>query len=229
MKLIDAYNLLAEDGVADNHRYFAEVYKQFQFRDDDTLKDYVDFILHEPVHWMRGFPAKLTSKTAFSKPKTAVIKLLKKTAVMEDLGVEYAAEAQATVWDTYKIHHEEILKERGGCEPVVEAVASVVITAIPSTDSNGDAESDIDSYESVPVPTPMPRMKVMHIKHPVSPIQPTAPTSSPSSHSSHPSHSSPTFDPESDRVEILKQVIYHLLETVPDGVSDAFRLLVERV
>jgi hypothetical protein len=86
MKLVDAYNLLAEDGISDNCRYFSEVFKAFDFKDDDLLSDYIDFIVHEPVHWMEGFPVKLTTKTSFSKPKTAVIKLLKKGEVQTALG-----------------------------------------------------------------------------------------------------------------------------------------------
>ena len=57
-------------------RYVSEVYKVFQYKDDQTLRDYLDFVIHEPVEWLKGFPAKLTTKGAFSRPKTALLKLL---------------------------------------------------------------------------------------------------------------------------------------------------------
>jgi hypothetical protein len=249
MRLLDAYNLLVEDGIADNHRYFAEVYKQFQFRDEDTLKDYIEFILHEPVHWMRGFPTKLTSKTSFSKPKTAIIKLLKKSAVMEDLGIELATQAHSVIWDTYKSSHEELLKERRGATDsesdsgAVRGAVDVDVDVVGDADDAHDGgdvvcgggvgdsavdgsvvEMDVESYEILPVPT-MPRMKVIHIKDGSSATSCTPAIPTPSKHTDNDTDN----DAESERVVLLKQVLYHLLETLPDGVSDAFRLLVERV
>lgn len=215
MRLIDAYNLLVEDGVADNHRYFAEVYKQFQFQDEDVLKDYIDFILHEPVHWMRCFPAKLTSKTAFSKPKTAVIKLLKKTAVMEDLGVDLATEAHSVIWETYKIHCEEILKERGGASAV--SVAEQAAPSMSVTDEDEEL-SEIESYESIPVPPMPPRTKVIRITETQTPVPPATQTSVPATQTN-----------DAERVVFLKNLLFQLAETLPAGVSDAFRMLVERV
>ena len=91
---------------------FSDTYKLFQFKDDQPLRDYLDFIQHEPVEWIKGFPAKYTHKVSFAKPKTAVVKLLKQPAVSEALGAEYVAKAYRCVWDTFKTHGENILAER---------------------------------------------------------------------------------------------------------------------
>jgi len=74
-----------------NERYFTVVYEGFKFKDESTLRDYIDFILHEPVEWIKGFPLKLRTRASFAKPKAAVIKLLKAAAVLEALGVTYCS------------------------------------------------------------------------------------------------------------------------------------------
>jgi hypothetical protein len=118
MNLLEAYNLLVEDGIADNQRYFAELYKHFQFKDTDRLKEYLDFIIQEPVQWIHGFPTKLTTKTSFSKPKTAVIKLLKKDKVHQDVGRGFADKVHDVIWKTYKKEWENVLKLRERIRPV---------------------------------------------------------------------------------------------------------------
>jgi hypothetical protein len=140
MKLLDAYNLLVEDGILDNHRYFAEVYKLFQFRDDQTLKEYLDFVAHEPVAWMEGFPSKLTTKQMYSKPKTAIIKLLKKEEVVEALGSTYVEEVHDKIWNAFKKEHQRILTHR----------QSKMKTVLDHFDT--------ESCESLPLP-PLPVMR----------------------------------------------------------------------
>lgn len=107
MKLSDAQTALGEQS-----RYFSEIYKQFSFRDDQTLKEYLDFIQHEPVEWMKGFPAKLTTKSTFSRPKAVLIKLLKMDAVQSALGEEYAKQAYSVIWKTFKNNIDMVLAIR---------------------------------------------------------------------------------------------------------------------
>jgi len=107
MKLSDAVALLASQG-----RYFSEVYKLYNFRDDQLLKDYLDFIVHEPVEWMKGFPAKHMTLNSFSRPKSAVIKLLKAPEVSTVLGAEYVEGVRDIIWKTYKAHAEAIVSHR---------------------------------------------------------------------------------------------------------------------
>jgi hypothetical protein len=147
MKIGEAYNLLVEDGITDNHRYFAEVYKLYGFTDDKPLKEYLDFIEHEPVHWMRGFPSKLTTKLAFSKPKTAIIKLLKKQSVIQALGADYVDHIYDVVWNTFKKEVNTILAERGAAVEVQQE------------EGKGDDQvsvGTVETLDTLPTPTPRP-------------------------------------------------------------------------
>ena len=107
MDLEKAQGLLGE-----NSRYFVEVYKLYEFRENQLLKDYLDFVIHEPIEWIRGFPSKLRAKGSFAKPKAALIKLLKRPEVAAELGAAYVKQAHDTVWNTFKKHGDEILQAR---------------------------------------------------------------------------------------------------------------------
>jgi hypothetical protein len=118
MNLSAAQKLLSEDGVSDHYRYFIDTYRVHDFKEETLLKEYIDFIIHEPLLWLQLFPAKLKSKPAFSKPKTAVLKLLKEQRVIDVLGGVYATKAHDLIDKTYKQHHNEIVSKRMG-EPEV--------------------------------------------------------------------------------------------------------------
>jgi hypothetical protein len=221
MRLIDAYNLLVEDGITDNHRYFAEVYKGFQFTDEQSLKEYLEFILHEPVHWMRGFPAKLLSKTSFSKPKTAVIKLLKKKEVEKDIGDELAEKVYNAVWTTYKKEHEGILQER---ESRKKANTGVRLSVIE--------QFDTESFESLPVPPLRDRSGATAIMSGVSGEELADEISVASSFEEHDVANEGVFTNSSadqKRIRLLKSALFKLSETLPAGARDAFHVLVEAV
>jgi len=107
MLLKDASSLLGA-----NERYFTVVYEAFKYKGEDLLRTYIDFIVREPVEWIRGFPLKLKTRASFAKPKAALIKLLKTSTVLEALGTEYCSAAHDVVWDTFKKHGDDILNAR---------------------------------------------------------------------------------------------------------------------
>jgi hypothetical protein len=107
MILSEAAALLGEQS-----KYFLDVYKLYNYRDEQLLKDYLDFVCTEPVEWMRGFPARLRNISSFAKPKTALIKLLKHETVQTTLGREYVQKVYDVVWKTYKQHAEIIVAKR---------------------------------------------------------------------------------------------------------------------
>jgi hypothetical protein len=107
MLLKDASPLLGA-----NERYFTVVYEAFKYKGEDLLRTYIDFIVREPVEWIRGFPLKLRTRASFAKPKAALIKLLKTPAVLEALGADYCSAAHDVVWDTFKKHGDTILDAR---------------------------------------------------------------------------------------------------------------------
>jgi hypothetical protein len=231
MNLLEAYNLLVEDGIADNQRYFGELYKHFQFKDTDRLKDYLDFILQEPVQWIHGFPTKLTTKTSFSKPKTAVIKLLKKESVHRDVGRPFSEKVHEVIWKTYKQEWENVLKlrerirpirisvnERFDAEsideqplPVLKSMGSSIqgeeLEEIVMEDEIIEKESEIhDQNQNQNKDQNIDEIPALHIKE-----IPQLTTS------------------DKERIEILKEVILKLSSSLEPSVFDAFRLLLSRV
>jgi len=118
MNLDIAQKLLAEDGVSTHYKHFTETYRVFDFKDETPLKEYIDFITHEPLVWLQSFPAKLKSKPAFSKPKTALLKLLKESKVIEQLGADYCTKAHDLIDKTYKQHGDAIVAKRSGEEAI---------------------------------------------------------------------------------------------------------------
>jgi hypothetical protein len=107
MKLSEATHLLESHG-----RDFSEIYKLYNFKDDGDLKDYLDFIVHEPVEWMKGFPARWVTKGSFGRPKTALVKLLKLDKVREEYTESYTQRVYDVVWSTFKKHADDILSHR---------------------------------------------------------------------------------------------------------------------
>lgn len=106
-------NLAEATALLGSHaRNFSDVYKLYNYRDDNSLKDYLDFIIHEPIEWIKGFPPKLVSKGSFPKPKTALVKLLKQQQVMDILGEPYTKRVHEIVWTTFKQHGDAILERR---------------------------------------------------------------------------------------------------------------------
>ena len=72
----------------------------------------MDFIIHEPVEWMKGFPARWVTKGSFGRPKTALVKLLKLDKVREEYTDAYTQRVYDCVWTTFKKHADDILAHR---------------------------------------------------------------------------------------------------------------------
>ena len=100
--------------LGDQARIFIDVYKLYGFRDDQTLSEYVEFFLHEPVAWFEGLPGNLKSKAAFARPKTAFSKLIKHADVLAALGEDVCDNVHEVLWGTYKKEAERIVAKRGG-------------------------------------------------------------------------------------------------------------------
>jgi hypothetical protein len=113
MKIVDAALLL--EGLG---RYFTDVYKAFDYSDEADLRDYLEFVIHEPAEWMRGFPAKWKSAATFYRPRAAFHKLLKHSAVIAELGAEYCERVDAALWRAFKEDGPKILAKRAGTSPV---------------------------------------------------------------------------------------------------------------
>jgi hypothetical protein len=106
--------------LGDQARVFTDVYKQYAFRDDQTLSEYLEFILHEPVAWFEGLPGTMKSKASIARPKTAVCKLVKCAEVIAALGAEVCEHVHSVLWATFKAESERIAAKRSGHETGVE-------------------------------------------------------------------------------------------------------------
>jgi len=150
--------------LASNERYFTVVYEAFKYKGEDLLRTYIDFIVREPVEWIRGFPLKLRTRASFAKPKAAIIKLLKTGNVLEALGAEYCSSAHDVVWDTFKKHGDIILNARlatdvGAVAETNELVLEETVPAAAANVIDGIEEvTDISgSTVTVPVVSPWER------------------------------------------------------------------------
>lgn len=142
--------------LGDSGRHFMEVYKLYNYRDDMELRAYLDFVMHEPAEWMRGFPQKLRTRTTFALPKTAMIKLLKLPAISDAFGTEYVKQVYEAVWNTYKKQGDAILEERLRSASAATAAAHMRQKS-PSIEDYMDSEniSETESVHSeLPVPVP---------------------------------------------------------------------------
>ena len=105
--------------LGDQARVFTDVYKQYAFRDDQPVSEYLEFILHEPVAWFEGLPGTMKSKASIARPKTAVCKLVKCAEVIAALGAEVCEHVHSVLWATFKAESERIAAKRSGHEPAL--------------------------------------------------------------------------------------------------------------
>lgn len=125
----------------DNGRAFTEVYKVFDYKDDASLRDYLDFVVHEPAEWMRGFPAKWKSESQFARVRAAFHKLLKRKEVEEVLGATYISEIHDTVWNAFKDHMDNIVAERTGKSVAKKSAPLPKNTVVLDSSEEVEAES----------------------------------------------------------------------------------------
>jgi hypothetical protein len=159
-----------------NARYFTEVYKLFNYKDDDDLRAYCEFVIHEPVEWMRGFPAKWKTSSNFGRVRAAFHKLMKADAVESDLGADFCHRVHEIVWETFKEHMDAVLEKRNkgstaappsastktkASDPVISILETFGDDAASDILSAPDSDNDSDSLdaESLPPPPPVPEHK----------------------------------------------------------------------
>ena len=135
--------------LGSNERYFTVVYEAFKYKSEDLLRTYIDFIIREPVEWIRGFPLKLRTRASFAKPKAAIIKLLKTGNVLEALGAEYCSNAHDVVWDTFKKHGDIILNARLATDVGAVAETNELIAEGEAAPKIAAAANVIDGIEEV--------------------------------------------------------------------------------
>ncbi len=216
MDLEQAAQLLKDDG--DHCRFFVDTYKLYRFTGEHTLKEYLEFVDHETVEWMRGFPAHLNVKVKFVKPKTALLKLLKKPEVAAALGDAFVKQVHQKVWDTFKQQGDIILAERSKYR-------------LSQNVAHGDAESiDAESVGSEIIEeVPTFPLQQTHIQQQQPQQQPQNNYNNYNNHNNHNNHHHhlevPTTN-DQERIAVLKAALTKMADLLPAGASDAFRQLV---
>jgi hypothetical protein len=220
MKLKDAFVLLHENGTADHHRNFAMIFKHYNFTEDKDLKDYLDFIDHETLEWIKGFPAGMITKEQLAKAKTALIKLLKLQEVRTALGEEYVAKVHRKVWDTFKQNIDSIVQER----------AQTLLQRQTPAESFTPWEPQSHPLTEEDISPPYISERFVHCVRPLrAPNMPTVTTTPTHSVPSTQQNSQNGQENQENRIKLLKEVIGKMADLLPAGASDAFRLLVSHV
>jgi hypothetical protein len=136
-----------------NNRAFTEVYKIYNYKDDDMLRAYTDFVIHEPVEWMRGFPAAWKSSTMFSKPRAAFHRLLRTPAVVSELGEAYCTQVHDIIWNAFKNNMNSILEKRGASNDNLSVSKKSSTTHLTAESVSGQSDDEaLPPCPHVPVP-----------------------------------------------------------------------------
>lgn len=89
MNIQETSAFLTENSKPIINDYFQKQIRIFNLNTTSPLKDYLDFINSDPVHWFNSLPTDLQSKSAFHKYKEPIYKLLKHTKIHELYGKDY--------------------------------------------------------------------------------------------------------------------------------------------
>lgn len=137
-----AAELLGSKYHKDYKKYFESMCKQQGLETTAPLTVYVDSILADTLQWLEGFPGNLHSKSAYSKPKTALLNLLNDEGVIAALGADYCRKAAKEIEAAFKAHSNGIVEKRlaGSKKRVMQ-----VITSSGADDDGDDPTSSTSS------------------------------------------------------------------------------------
>lgn len=114
----EAGELLGSKYHKDYKKYFEAMCKRRGVLLTAPLRTYVDeVILADARAWMETFPVNLRSKSAYSKPKTAMLNLLSDDGVISSLGDAFCRSARAAIESAFKTHSKGIVTERLSSAP----------------------------------------------------------------------------------------------------------------
>lgn len=111
-----ASNLLGSFYHKDYKKYFDAICKELGRPAESSFQEYASTIATEPLQWLNCFPANLHSKSAFSKPKTAMLNLLANSSVVAALGGDFCKEVTRSIESTFKAHSNAIVHKRSSVQ-----------------------------------------------------------------------------------------------------------------
>jgi hypothetical protein len=112
LSIAHASEVLGSSFHKDYKKYFDAVCSKASPTTTTSFRAYVDHVVADPLKWLSSFPENLHSKSAFSKPKTALLNLLGHSDVCNALGEDYCMKAAQVVQDIFKQHANSIVHQR---------------------------------------------------------------------------------------------------------------------
>lgn len=140
MDIQEAYTFIENNFTKKNLQTFKKQTALFKVEPTTKLKEYLDFIHNDPVHWLSSFPDDLTCKSAFHQYKEPIYKLLKDAKLHEDYGENYCINLMNTIKQAFKINCQDIIDNRKNSRKPTE-----IITFDDSSSNNTDTESEVVS------------------------------------------------------------------------------------
>lgn len=99
LTIADAFKLIC---IPDYIKYMEQICDILNRKPDSSFRDYVEAIMYDPDMWFNSFPEKLKSSSSLSKPKTALLNLLKESKVIAELGEDMCRNATEEVTNCWK-------------------------------------------------------------------------------------------------------------------------------
>jgi hypothetical protein len=127
--------------------YFKKQIVLFKVEHTSQLKDYLDFINNDPVHWLSSLPDDLTCKSAFHKYKEPIYKLIKHTKLHEDYGENYCVNLMNNIKQAFTINCQDIIDKRKNSKKPVEIIT---FDDSSSSETESDDGSELDITKLVP-------------------------------------------------------------------------------
>lgn len=109
MDLLTTANLLTK---GDNKTYFVKVYRHYKKEDKVDLKKYLEYIDLNIHDWFYNLPNDIQARATFSKPKTAILNVLKHPVVIQAIGEKYCESFKNRFLSFYKEKGDDIFIKR---------------------------------------------------------------------------------------------------------------------
>jgi len=148
MDIQETYTFIENNFTQKNLKTFKKQIALFKVEPTDKLKEYLDFILNDPVHWLSSFPDDLTCKSAFHQYKEPIYKLLKDAKLHEDYGENYCVNLMNTIKQAFKINCQDIIDNRKNSRKPTEIIT---FDDSSSSETESDDGSELDITKLKPV------------------------------------------------------------------------------
>jgi hypothetical protein len=148
MDIQETYTFIEKHFTQKNLKTFKKQTALFKVEPATKLKEYLDFIYNDPVHWLSSFPDDLTCKSAFHQYKEPIYKLLKDAKLHEDYGENYCVNLMNNIKQAFTTNCQDIIDNRKNSRKPTEII-TFDDSSSSETESNVDSELDLTKLEPV--------------------------------------------------------------------------------